>query len=190
VLRDRQLVPILGDALARTGAIVEEIGPGGYRRPSVCAGWTVGDVLAHLIGTIDKFSRYVRGDTTAPRTNSPAPKQICHTGYVAVANEAVDAWQSVTHRPPCTLPFGTYECWTALGIVIFDVVLHGHDLALSSGQPYDVDTETGCITYNMATLLVTPAAIEAGQYSRVADEPDPTARDFGAALRLTGRSER
>jgi hypothetical protein len=93
---------MLDDALERTGTIIGAIGPDLYGRSSRCAGWTVEELLSDLIATIDKFTWYARGNTTAPRTAAPSPEQVCHAAYLAVADASSNAWKSATGLPPCT----------------------------------------------------------------------------------------
>lgn len=52
-----QALAIMETELARTHALLGDLGPADWQRPTDCAGWTVHDVVAHMIGQYEELAR-------------------------------------------------------------------------------------------------------------------------------------
>lgn len=113
--------------------------------PTPCEEMTVAALLDHIDGlgpafTMDAAKEVPEGGSTAPtpdtehlspafRTEVPARLQT-----LAEAWRAPEAWTGMTEVGGVDLP------GEVCGLVALDeVVLHGWDLAVATGQPYDVD---------------------------------------------------
>ena len=56
----REAVAAMGTELSRTQALLSGLSPAGWQRPAPCAGWTVHDVVAHMIGQNEELASPAR----------------------------------------------------------------------------------------------------------------------------------
>lgn len=56
----REAVAAMGTELSRTQALLSGLSPAGWQRPTPCAGWTVHDVVAHMIGQNEELASPAR----------------------------------------------------------------------------------------------------------------------------------
>ncbi|MDI5961248.1 TIGR03086 family metal-binding protein [Streptantibioticus silvisoli] len=120
---------------------------GDLARPTPCAGWTLGRLLAHMAGQHRGFAAAARGGgadlavwADLPVDGDPAQ------GYAKAAAEALTAfaepgaperrWALPEVHPTFGFP-GT----TALGFHLLDYVVHGWDVAESLGTAVEFDDE-------------------------------------------------
>jgi uncharacterized protein (TIGR03086 family) len=156
--------------------VVDRLVPADLSRPTPCVDWDVRQLLTHLVATTLKFSAFARGETDRPRT--PAGN-LLGTGfrpsYWDAARESGVAWEwlgaaSATApgaelgRPLCRLPFGDFPAAVAADINLFDVVVHGWDLATAVGVAFAAPGDLIDIALGVAHRLATPEARAVGQY--------------------------
>src|SRR5262249_49107355 len=92
-----QVTQALADALERTATLIDGLDVRARAAPSPCAGWTVGDVIRHLIAVTDKFTRFAAGETDTPRTTTRAdPDGALGPAFRAASAASRRAWA----RPP------------------------------------------------------------------------------------------
>ncbi|MBQ1047350.1 TIGR03086 family protein [Micromonospora sp. C51] len=116
--------------------------------PTPCEGWTVGDLLDHLLGLTIAFRAAVEkgpdpapngpgdpaGDKLDPQWRSRLPVQL---------DELVAAWREPAAWTGETAVGGVRLPAEVMGVVALDeLVVHGWDLARATGQPYDIDDQT------------------------------------------------
>ncbi|WP_280398970.1 TIGR03086 family metal-binding protein [Nocardia carnea] len=130
-------------AVLATVKIAELVTPDLLDRPSPCAAWTVGELLAHMAAQHRGFAAAARGeggdlDRWQPRPAGP------HTGaeYAESAAEVLAAFApaDVPDRLFALPEFGpdvTVPGHQAIGFHLVDYVVHGWDLARALGQDYD-----------------------------------------------------
>jgi uncharacterized protein (TIGR03086 family) len=127
-------------ALATTSAIVKGIDDDRLTAPALCAGWDVRAELNHLVGGMRIFAAELTG------TGAGADHDADWLGtdpQAAFAHAAVldqEAW----HRPDALrttvrLGFGAVPGPMAALIHLTEVLVHGVDLALATGQETLVD---------------------------------------------------
>jgi uncharacterized protein (TIGR03086 family) len=147
--------------------------------PSPCDGWTVGDVVAHVATVTEKFGRFAAGESSV-RGRAGAG------GIGPVAAGALEAWRANPGalERVCVLPFGSFDGATAAGINLFDVVVHGWDVATGAGVPYDLDPALAVVAYPVAVLLT---AEPGGQFAPPV-RPPAGAGPLVRLLALTGRA--
>ena len=140
----------LGPAAARTAALVAAVRDDQLTAPTPCPRYAVGDLLEHLGGLALAF--------TAAATKTPLElpagvdatlgdaARLPHDWRTAVPSRLTSlaaawtdpgAWDGTTQAGPVEMPS------SLAGLVALEeVVVHGWDLARSTGQPYDVDRAT------------------------------------------------
>jgi uncharacterized protein (TIGR03086 family) len=114
--------------------------------PTPCPAWTVGDLLAHLLGLSRAFTQGAR-KRTDPSTDGPPPQPAAADlpahWRVRLPEVLVDlanawkvpaAWEGTTTVGGVTLPaaaMGTFA--------VNELTMHGWDLARATGQEYAAD---------------------------------------------------
>jgi uncharacterized protein (TIGR03086 family) len=160
--------------------------------PTPCAGTPVAGLLDHLAGLTTAFRMAAVKETVsgAPRASADAlapdwrtrlPRQL---EELASAWRAPEAWEGMAEVAGARLPSG------AMGIVALDEVLvHGWDLAVATGQPYPVDPASAEACLGFVTEMTRPGNEEmrSRQFGPVVPVPDDAAV-LDRLLGLTGRS--
>ncbi|MEU1983062.1 TIGR03086 family metal-binding protein [Nocardia sp. NPDC019395] len=113
--------------------------------PTPCAGWTVGDLLAHMAAQHRGFAAAARGtggDLAHWQVRTPGP----HTReeYAESAAEVLAAFApaDVPERMFALPEFGpdvTVPGQQAIGFHLIDYIVHGWDLARAIGAEYELD---------------------------------------------------
>jgi uncharacterized protein (TIGR03086 family) len=145
----------LDQALAATGRIVAGVTPDQWALPSPCVDWDVRQVTNHLVGGLRIFTAQLT-DETVPGDHdghdwlSPSPVDA----YDAAAELDQKAWRGEdADLRVFDLAFGRVPAAMALVVHLTEVVVHGLDLAVATGQEHLVDEELA------ARLLATMRAM-------------------------------
>jgi uncharacterized protein (TIGR03086 family) len=138
-------LPDLGPACREVAGLLNGITDDQLAGPTPCPRYAVRDILAHLVGLTLAFRDAARKDLgpttdTSPDTGLPVlesdwrevlPRRL---GDLADAWSDPGAWQGHTRVGGVDLP------GSVTGLVALDeVLIHGWDLARSTGQAYDPD---------------------------------------------------
>jgi uncharacterized protein (TIGR03086 family) len=132
-------------ALDATGRIVDGVAADRWHAATPCAGWDARDLVNHLVagnlwaaelaagGTIESVGSRLDGDLLG---DHPA------AAYAASASAAA----AVFRRPgaldaPCAVSYGPVPGSVYAGHRLLDVLVHGWDLAVATGQDYTLDPE-------------------------------------------------
>lgn len=132
-------------AVLATVKTAELVTPDLLDRPTPCAAWTVGDLLAHMAAQHRGFAAAARGnggDLALWEPRTPGPQTSAE--YAESAAEVLDAFAAadVPDRLFALPEFGpdvTVPGHQAIGFHLVDYVVHGWDLARAIGQEYDPD---------------------------------------------------
>lgn len=122
--------------------IVDRIEPTQLDDPTPCRTFTVRDVLDHMIVLGSTFAYQFRGEPAPEVQPPPADGTVPARAF----REAMDALLAAERTPgamermieaaPGTMPGEDFARFVA-----FDGLVHGWDLAVATGQAYDVPTE-------------------------------------------------
>lgn len=121
----------------RLGELVGEVRPGDMDAPTPCAGWSVRDLLNHLVGGAQMFAEAFGG---APlRDISGRMPDVVGDDPAGAFAAAAEAFGTSAAQPGAmereySLPFGTMEGPTVLQFVAFDLSVHTWDLATALGR--------------------------------------------------------
>src|SRR5437879_11179444 len=139
-----EVVRLIGEQRAALLAAVAPAGPADWDRPTVCAPWTVKDVLAHMVEGELNVGRIYRGEVKEQGYIDP---DVGIAKWSALPGEAVRAalWQHGTAaqrvldamteevwRAPIKA-FGCREIRQLVGLHLFDIKVHGQGLADAVG---------------------------------------------------------
>ena len=172
-------------AIDATGHIVAGIRPDQWTAPTPCEDWDIRALTNHVIGgnlwaaelvsgkTIEQVGAALDGDLIGPE---PAASYQRSADAAAAAFEAPGALDA-----PCAVSYGPIPGSIYAGHRIIDLVIHGWDLAVASGQStrLEPDLVDGCIEIVAPQLDLLTAS---GAFAPMHDVP----ADAGAQERLLG----
>ena len=158
--------------------------------PTPCVGTPVAGLLDHFVGLTVAFrmgaeKSPLAGGPSADADHLPAdwrerlPEQL---GALVAAWQQPSAWEGFTEVAGVRMPAG------AMGVVaVNEVLIHGWDLAVATGQSYQVDpvTAQACLEFGEGFAIGAPEARNA-MYGPVVPVPDD-APVFDRLLGQTGR---
>jgi uncharacterized protein (TIGR03086 family) len=150
----------LGPTCRGVAALLDAITDSRLAGPTPCPGCSVGDMIAHLVGLTVAFRDAAKKEL-GPTTDTPPGRAVPVLGAdwrdvlprqlddLATAWRSPAAWQGGTRAGGVDMP-GQVAGLVALN----EVLIHGWDLARSTGQPYEPD-EAGL---RGSYALLSPAA--------------------------------
>ncbi len=156
-------------------------------RPTPCAGWNLGTLLAHMTVQHRGFAAAARGngaDTERwrPATVTDAVRADPAGTYAAAAQDVLDAFAAdgVTDAQFALPDFGpgaTFPGAMAIGFHFVDYVVHGWDVAATMGVPYEPAPDV------VAAVLPLVMMIPDGDFRDTPDAP------FGPAVTASGTTD-
>lgn len=138
--RDQSMGPVqqLDELAPLLGQVASGLTPADLDAPTPCADFTVRGLLGHLIGGATQFAAAFAG---APPPDMPAdvaegPDVVERAG--AALGELVGAIQTPgALDQTLSTPFGEWSGETFARYIVLDGLVHGWDLAVATGQPYE-----------------------------------------------------
>jgi uncharacterized protein (TIGR03086 family) len=185
-----EVVELLDRALASTCALVDRLPDTALAQPSPCERWTVLDVVGHLAGVTEKFTRFANGERGTIRTSTEdlvghEPAEPLR----ALADAAAVAWR--THpealTDDCVLSFATFDGATAAGLNLLEAVVHRWDIATGAGLRVEITDAEAEASLAYAQVLVTDAARAADQFGPAPRRP-ATGPPLDRLLATVGRT--
>jgi uncharacterized protein (TIGR03086 family) len=182
----------LGAQTAEVARVVAGVRDDQLDGPTPNEGTPVAGLLDHLVGLTTAFTMAARKEpmTGAPRAAADQlaadwrerlPHQLAE---LAEAWRQPGAWEGMATVAGAELPA------VVMGVVAADEVLvHGWDLAVATGQDYRADPDVAAAVLHQVTMLNQPGMEEQrnGQFGPVVPVPD-VAPVLDRVLGLTGRS--
>ncbi|MBF6352243.1 MULTISPECIES: TIGR03086 family metal-binding protein [Nocardia] len=135
-------------AVLATVKTAELVTPDLLSRPTPCAAWNIGELLAHMAAQHRGFAAAARGEAgDLARWQPRPPGPHTTTEYAESVTEVLAAFApaDVPERLFAMPEFGpgvTVPGHQAIGFHLVDYVVHGWDLARAAGQDYELDP--GC----------------------------------------------
>jgi uncharacterized protein (TIGR03086 family) len=129
-------------AAAGTAGLIDATSPDQHAAPTPCTGWTVGDLLAHLIAGNLKYIEIAGGKDWARGAPDVVLDDDPGAMYRRTLVEMLQAWErpGVLDRET-PLPVGRGRAELALYLHLGESLVHGWDLARATGQPPPWDDE-------------------------------------------------
>ena len=191
--------PLHRIAVQASVAVVETVGPGDLSLVTPCAGWNLGDLLAHMTVQHHGFAAAARGhgaersvwdvDTVAAAVAAdPAG------AYSAAAADVIEAFAGAGMlEAPFVLPElggdAEFPGEMAIGFHYVDYVVHGWDVARSLGRRYELPADV--VAAAMPLALFVPdgdfRAADNAPFGPAIPSSDP-ADDLDRILAHLGRS--
>ena len=140
----QDIVRLDAQAVQATVRVVSGIRPADLARPTPCAGWSLGDLLAHMTAQHDGFAAAAAGHGADLARWLPRQAGADPAGeYAAAARRALAAFgaDGVLDREfvlPEISPLLRFSGAEAIGFHFVDYVVHGWDVARSLGQDFEL----------------------------------------------------
>jgi uncharacterized protein (TIGR03083 family) len=144
----RQVLPALDDSAGQFAALVGSTPDTTVRVPA-CPGWAVRDVAAHLAEVTVRYGREAWTQTAAEAAGpsdeqSAVPGAVGAVELVARLHPELAALRARIDRQGSQIPEYRYQdgllvpADAALGILLGELVIHGHDVARALGRPWPI----------------------------------------------------
>lgn len=136
---------MLARAFAMTRGILANVTHDDHDKPTPCASWNVRAVANHIVEGANWFALCVNGGA-APDPDPTHGVDYAAGDLLAAYDQGVVATLEAFGAPGAqqriiTLPFGQLPGAAFMGIATNDVFTHGWDIAKSTGQSTDLDSE-------------------------------------------------
>jgi uncharacterized protein (TIGR03086 family) len=186
--------PDLGPAADAVAAVVRGVRDEDLDRPTPCPGTSVAAMLVHLAGLATAFTAAARPEPVPGGDRPPSPPDAADLDpkfreSIPVALEELGkAWREPSAWTGMTRVGGVDLPRQVAGLVALDeVVVHGWDLARSTGQPYDAPGPAveGALGFVQPAVAAAPEGTPGLFGPPVAVPAD--APPFDRLLGLTGR---
>ncbi|HEV7650875.1 MAG TPA: TIGR03086 family metal-binding protein [Actinophytocola sp.] len=132
-------------AIAATKRIVERVKPAQLGGPTPCAGWTLRDLLVHMVGNNNGFADAARGRPgDADVWDGAGVGDEPQLEFAASAARVAEAFRSVEPLAGtfAILGYGDVPAARAVGMHLIDYLTHGWDVAVSIGEDPALDEES------------------------------------------------
>jgi uncharacterized protein (TIGR03086 family) len=178
-------------ATSAVARLVRDVRDDQLDNPTPCPAYTVADLLDHIGGLSLAFRCAATREPMPGDTNRPGDGSRLESGWRdriaadlgALSNAWRDpaAYDGVTMAGPVELPAPV-----AALVALDEVVVHGWDLALATGQPYDPDEVAVLAALGFAETFELPEGVTDGPFG----PPVPVPADARAMDRLAGATGR
>ncbi|WP_273732792.1 TIGR03086 family metal-binding protein [Mycolicibacterium septicum] len=182
---ETDLRPLHRVAVLRSVDVVDAVGTSDLDRPTPCAGWTLGDLLAHMTVQHRGFAAAARGHGSDEahwnvETVADAVRADPVGTYAAAAHDVLDAFAAdgiteATFALPEFGPDATFPGALAIGFHLVDYAVHGWDVAASLGAAYELPDDV------VAAVLPLVMAIPDGDFRESPASPFDRAVNASAA---------
>ena len=126
-------------AATEFGRLVDGTRPDQLDDPTPCADYKVRDLINHVASGATMFAIAFDQGSVPDEDLAPLFGDVLGDDYKGALAAAMDKAESAFNRPGAlegsvVLPFGEFAREDALGLAVFDVMVHAWDLASSTGQ--------------------------------------------------------
>ncbi|WP_197420193.1 TIGR03086 family metal-binding protein [Mycobacterium sp. NAZ190054] len=132
--------PILDRAIATAGVVIDGVRSEQLTDPTPCTDMNVRELLAHLIGVLDRVAALGNGEDPFAVIETAAPDDRWPDAWRESGRRAADAWSddAVLARP-MALPWIVGSGAEVLASYFSELTVHTWDLATATGQQPDWD---------------------------------------------------
>lgn len=167
-------------ALASTGAFVSGTDAGQLGLPTPCDGWDVRALLCHVLGNNHLYASAIAGPVDWARRDDDRVGTDHREAYERSAAQVTAAFAAADHGAEVAMPFGRLPVVHAVAVHFVDILTHGWDLAVATGQDPALDADLA----EAAIAVVATYPSDAWGTQRFFAEKVPVADDAPAHVRL------
>ena len=124
---------------------VAAVGADQWASPTPCEGWTVHELVNHIVAG-NLWAAELGGGRTIADVGSALDGDMLGTDPVGAYDRSAESAAAAFEAPgaldsPCAVSYGPVPGSLYAGHRFIDVLIHGWDLASATGQPTDLDPE-------------------------------------------------
>ncbi|MBU7597148.1 TIGR03086 family protein [Streptomyces sp. P38-E01] len=180
-----------GPLARRVGEVVTGTADAQLDDPTPCPDYSVRALLGHLVGLTAAFRDAARKNfssltDTDPGAGTPEPPTDWRTQFPLMLDELAATWRDPAAWTGMTRAGGIDLPGDVAGRVVIDeLLIHGWDLAVATGQSYDADPELLNLALEFLNASTDPSDRE-GMFGPVVPAP-ADATELDRAVALSGR---
>jgi uncharacterized protein (TIGR03086 family) len=169
-------------AVAQTESVIAAVRPDQAGLPTPCTEWDVRTLVSHTAGALRRISLVGEGADALSLPPFADLGEDWAGAYAAIAARAAAAWADDAKLDELfAVPWGKVPGRVAVAGYVREMVAHGWDLAVATGQPAELDPELGAFALDISRKslpadardgipfgAVIPAPAGAGVYAQLA----------------------
>lgn len=177
-----ELIALAEQVFPQAAALAGNVTPQQYRNPTPCSKWDVHTLLNHMISTHHMFAAILADEVPLE------PLDEVGDDPGGAYRKAIEGSLAAFRAPGALekvlpLPIGPTPANIALGILVMDNLVHGWDLATSTGQPAEMDPDLATAYLEQARQMGFPRqpapGAPFGPEVAVPEDASPTAKLVG-----------
>jgi uncharacterized protein (TIGR03086 family) len=182
----------LRPAAQRMAALLDGVRDAQLTAPTPCPDYLLGDLIHHVDGLSVAFAAAAVKDLGPATSAGPAADagQLGEDWRARIRGQLLalaEAWREPSAWEGMSRVGGIDLPGEVIGRVAIDeLVVHGWDVAVASGQPYDADPDSIKAAMEFAATVAEPGADRRGLFGPIIDIP-ADAPELDRLLGLTGR---
>jgi len=166
------LIADIQGAATEFGRLVEGTSPDQLGNPTACAEFTVRDLINHVVGGATMFAIAFDRGSVPEEELGPLFGDVLGDDYKGACAAAMERAGAAFTRPGAldgsvTLPFGEFAREDALGLAVFDVIVHCSDLAAATGQELRLTDEDALIGLELAQMHIVDAMRDGNTFADI-----------------------
>jgi uncharacterized protein (TIGR03086 family) len=178
-------------AATEFGRLVDGTRPDQLDNQTACADFKVRDLINHVVSGATMFAIAFDQGSVPDDELAPLFGDVLGDDYKAACATALGKAGAAFTRPGAlegsvSLPFGEFTREDALGLAVFDVIVHCSDLARATGQDLQLTEEDALIGLELARAHIVDAMRDGNTFADIVviDEDSGT---WAELLAYTGR---
>jgi uncharacterized protein (TIGR03086 family) len=184
------LVDRIEAVLGATGRLVAGVGADQWGAPTPCAGWDVRTLVNHLVGGLRIYTAELSGTDAGQEHEDDWLGTDPAGAYRGAARDVLAAWRSPgALSGTVSLSVGRVPAPLAAVIELTEVLVHGLDLAVATGQEDAVDQRQAAALLDLVDRMGVDAFRVPGVFGPARPAPD-AAPAHVRLLALLGRDVR
>ena len=137
-------------ALAATGALVDRLEAADMTRPTPCLAWDVRALVNHVIANNSLYAAAAVGEAVEwGHRDLDWVGDDAQGAYIRSADAVIAAFGAADLDADLDMPFGRFATAQALAVHFVDVLTHGWDLAVATGQDAALDPELAAVAIDI-----------------------------------------
>ncbi|WP_127782324.1 TIGR03086 family metal-binding protein [Rhodococcus sp. X156] len=183
---------LLDTVLDDLGTVVATIGPGQLHNPTPCTEMDVAQLRQHVLAWLSNFADgFAHPDNRAQAAPADPGASVDHvTAVRAASDQLVASLQAGAAEQPLYLGDDAMPGEMALGMILWEYLVHGWDLARATGQPWAPPEAAAAQIVAFAPSMLSPDYQGEGKMFADPVPVPPSAPAMDQLLGLSGRDPR
>ena len=166
------LLASIQDAATEFGRLVDGTRPDQLDNKTPCADFTVRDLMNHVASGATMFAIAFDQGSVPDDELGPLFGDVLGDDYKGAVAAAIERAAAAFTRPGAldgsvTLPFGEMSREDALGLAVFDVMVHSWDLASATGQDLQLTENDAAIGLELAQMHIVDAMRDGNTFADI-----------------------